>query len=215
MKIKTTLLLLFCFVTNTVIAQQYFGMKIGANLASFILNEEEDGFESEIGSFLGVSTTVYYQLPLSTNFSIQPQLNYIQKGAEIISDIDEGITFIFTYVDLGFMGKYTFDSDDIKPYVYVGPVIGYALSAKGKDNLSGETIKLDFEDDLDFTRIEYGLNIGGGVAFPMDFGEITVDMRYLYGASNLNSEDDPVVKNRGLGIHAGIRFLLGNSNSEE
>ena len=213
MKIKFNLLILLCFIANLTIAQQYFGMKIGANSATFSINEEDP--DTELNSFLGVSATVYLQIPLSKNFSIQPQLNYLQKGAELQSDFDDGITFIFSYIDLGLMGKYSFNGEDIKPYAFLGPVIGYALSAKGKDNFSGETIKLDFEDDLDFTRLEYGLNIGGGVAFPIEFGEITVDIRYLLGASNLNSEEDPIVKNRGLGIHAGIRFPVGDNDLDE
>ena len=201
--IKTlSLLLLVTFTTNSF--AQNFGLRGGINLANISFEEEDLGADSKIGLVIGGIA----EIGLSELISLQPELNFVQKGYQL--DIDFFGSKIeskanINYLDVPVNVKVGFDAGGAKIYFLAGPGFGYALNGSIEFCESGncESEDLEFDNDDGFNRFEISGNLGAGV----QFGQIFVDLRYVLGISNLNEDDvDGNASNRGFQISAGYMF---------
>ena len=119
-------------------------------------------------------------------FSLQLEPTYMQKGAKIhIPYTDVGLileieqTIEVNYIDIPVLFRVSFGGDFIKPYLLAGSYIAFPLE-NGKttlDNLIGngdditellpDEVLEQFEPELITNSIDYGLNFGAGVTFPL------------------------------------------------
>jgi hypothetical protein len=62
-----------------------------------------------------------------------------------------------------------------------------------------------------YSSFDFGIGLGGGLYYELEFGKITLDARYFFGMSNLiNTDDnDTKLKNRNLMIQVGYAIPLG------
>ncbi len=190
-----------------------FGIRTGINSATVNV-EDESGLNVEPESRTGLDIGLMLEIGLTEDFSIQPEIHYMQKGFEQVFEIlgDEFESELsLNYLEIPILAKYSFGSETVRGFVNAGPSLGYALSGKTIESFNGdkEETDLDFEEE-EFSRLDFSFALGGGIGFKTGPATIFVDVRYLLGLSNLDdSENDTTVRNRGLGFAVGAMFPLG------
>lgn len=164
------------------------GVKAGLNLAALTFDESELNSSNKTGFTAGVMVEV----PLSKNFSLQPELLYSQQGTKIsFSDPDVTNSQFKSTIDLNYLNIPVM----LKYYVVkglsiqAGPQIGILLKANNKyqDNFLGyenkETLNLkEYSTGID-TSVDFGL----GYQFKDKF---YTDLRYNVSYSNVFKEGD-------------------------
>lgn len=155
-------------------------------------------------SILGLGIGGIATYPLANGFAVQAEPMLVQKGFKI-SEYGYNYTVKLLYFDVPVFIRYNIPAgESIMPYAILGPNLGFRTSAKITfDDGSSEKI------NEDFSSIDFGLGLGGGVEVPYEnlifFGEV----RYVLGLTDINAQaDESKVKNRGLQILLGIKVPL-------
>lgn len=92
---------LFCFAQNSI------GVRVGINLAN--QQYDADGLDLSFDSNLGFSIAIPFEIGLSDNFSVQPELAFIQKGVKQDGIIDEvEVKTILNYLEVPILAKKLF-----------------------------------------------------------------------------------------------------------
>jgi len=96
----------------------------------------------------------------------------------------------------------------LRPYLVVGPSIGYRTGATTTDVITGE--EQDIEDEDDIETWDYGVTAGGGLGYAVGRATIFAEGRYTLGLADLDGPDpDASLKNRGVQILAGFTVPFG------
>jgi hypothetical protein len=231
---KTVIILILvftCFFASSGFAQFQIGPLVGANLSGLSIDPEIQGNINTKTGFAAGAAIIYN---FSSMFGLQLEPTYMQKGAKLhIPYTDVGLileveqTIEVNYIDIPVLFRVSFGEDFIKPYLLAGGYIAFPLEdgTTTLDNLIGngqditellpdETLDL-FKPELVTNSIDYGLNFGAGVDFPLGIIDIFLEAQYSIGFSKLTEEYfifpdilNPDIKNRGLQIKAGLLFSL-------
>lgn len=159
---------------------------------------------------VGFNAGVYAKLPITTGFSIQPELLYSVKGAkDTYSNFVQGdgeYRFNLGYMELPVLAVVNITRNFS---IHAGPYLGYLVSANVKDVNSNGDIQgaTDLKAD-NFNRWDVGL--AGGVA--LDVSAFTLGARYNYGLSDigksgsLSGDLTKNSKNAGVSVYVGFAF---------
>ncbi|WP_420317880.1 porin family protein [Ekhidna sp.] len=168
MKTKAIILSILFFTSALLMAQRS-GIKGGANFSNLYVNDVSDE-NMKIGLNLGL----WHQ---AANEAFQAELNYSNKGAEIIYDGALGsgkYRYNLNYLEMplqfvGHVGDFN---------LHVGPYLGFLVGVNVKDvDSDGSVNGVAQLDRDDFNTIDYGLS--GGAAIEFDASQI--GLRYNYG----------------------------------
>jgi len=210
---KTVFILVVSLIFGSAsFAQVKVEVTAGVNAANFVYSEKDsDPFNTNrYGLFGGL----VIDLGVSKNFSIVPEILYMQKGAgvKIKEDSENSITMMtnldYVQVPLNLTLKINVGSS-AKFLIFAGPYAGYAISAKSvtETKINGvkekDTEKLDLgkgEDEMN--PLDMGVNIGLGV----EFGKSFIKAQVNAGLSNLFNHDDYTLTNGGIALSAGYYF---------
>ncbi len=215
-KWSALLLASFLVIFSTASAQQQqtsaesslspkFGIKGGLNLTNF---SSEDFNDNHLKA--GFNVGVFSKIPVTTGFSIQPELLYSLKGTK--SDYSNFIQgngeyrFNLGYIELPVLAVVNLTRNFS---IHAGGYAAYLTNANIKDVNNDGTIQgiTDFNAD-NFNRFDFGL--AGGAAF--DIENFTIGARYNYGltkigkSGNVSSDLLGNSKNNGLSIYVGFGF---------
>lgn len=176
--------------------------KAGVTLSKFGGSDIEDA-KFNLGFTLGVG----FNFPIGEGaFSLQPELNFIQKGAKY-EEGDYSEKLKLNYLEIPILAKATF-GEVTKFYVNVGPSLGYGLNGKVKvkEGSLEEDFDVNFGDEVDEIekRMDVGLQLGAGVIIAE---KIMIDLRYGLGLTSLNEESK--VKNNVLQFTVGVPLSIG------
>lgn len=201
------------FLGVTIVAQNQqvkVGVKAGLNMAS--LTFAENGLNSS--SKTGFTTGFMIEIPMTKNFSLQPELLYSQQGSKSsFSDKDVTNSHYKSTIDLNYLNIPLM----LKYYVIkglsvqAGPQIGILLKANNKyeDNFLG------YENHDTFNLKEYSTGIDTSVNFGLGYqfkDKFYTDVRYNISYSNVfkdgnsNHFIDGDMKNRVFQITIGYFF---------
>jgi opacity protein-like surface antigen len=193
---KTTLLSILLFTSILVRAQYtdtHFGIKAGLNVSSL---DEKNGvdFNSKAGLYLGGLAHVH----LSPHFAVQPELVYSQQGGK---DGSTGDLWRINYLNIPVLLQYMAGNGF---RLETGPQVGFVVSSKIKSG--------DIEQDISssVSKVDFSWALGASYQFPEGLG---VDARYNIGISNVNSADDPVIKNRVFQLGLFYQFMNSTTHS--
>lgn len=182
------------------------GLKIGmnsANLHGEAMKELEEELGEELKSKLGLCAGGFIRFNISETFAIQPEILYTMKGAKFEATIfDETMTFKMnlSYLEIPVLVKLMIPTlSGVKPSLFAGPTLAIKLSGKTKLEYAGETEEEDIEEMKD---TDFGLIIGAGV----DFGRLTVDLRYVLGLTEISEEAEEETKNGVISLLVGYSF---------
>jgi hypothetical protein len=190
---KIPLLLLSIVIVMTAQAQVFIP-KAGVTLSKVHV-EVSQGLKSKLGLTLGLA----YNYQINDIFSVQPELNFIQKGfRQDYHDNDNGVSFdvegkfAVNYLEMPVMFKASFGEENLKFFLNAGPSLAIGLGGKFKTEYTitflGDTesetaegkVKFGDSDDSDDdaiyldNQLEFGLQIGAGVLI---FDKVMIDLR--------------------------------------
>lgn len=149
-----------------------------------------NGEKSKVGFQAGLGVNI----PTGAgNFSVQPEVNFVSKGTKLKNSFVNQ-NFNFNYIEVPVLAKYSFGP----VYVNAGPSVGFLM---GKNNavkaVYGKTKTVDF-----------GVQMGAGVAIPVGPGNLIIDGRYNLGLSNISDVKGTEIKNRGFAVSLGYAISL-------
>lgn len=190
----------------------------------------------EIGRRTGFLFGTYATFDFAGPFAIQPELSYVQKGAQTDQSFSLGggigggggdVTVTSTrklgYIEAPILAKLQIPIGGVvSPSIFAGPSVGVNVGAtrnvevEGVPNLFQGVIG-DFvenqtgfrpgENDIEnVSTFEFGLTFGAGADFGLGVGSASLDFRYGLGLTSIASEGDDTVRNQGFMITAGYAF---------
>lgn len=191
-------LLLFSMISSTVLGFSQdkpvrFGIKAGMNISnikstfryqSFGTNYSTDlPFKSIVGLNAGVQT----EIPLFTNFFLQPELSYSSMGAKEVYPIYDTtapnneivLKSILHYVVVPVLVKYKIPKTGIG--IFLGPQVGYLVGVT--NSISNTTIN---EKDESNYKADFSVVFGAEYYLPAGFG---ISARYQLGISNIQKPE--------------------------
>jgi len=168
-----------------------FGVKAGANLSSWN-GDDVEGVKSKIGFHAGGIVNI----PVSSMFSVQPEVLFSLEGAK--SEDDDDIKDNLSYVNIPVMLQYNNASGF---YAELGPQIGFLVSAKSEP---GGT---DIKEYLKSTN--FSVAFGAGYKTKSGFG---FGARYALGLGSIADDADADIKQSNLGF--GVFYVFGGSKKK-
>ncbi len=165
-----------------------FGIKAGGNLSDLTNLDRE---KSKIGFYAGV----FMNAPISSEFSIQPEVVYSQQGAKFkdfgnVTDLKKNLG----YINVPVMVQYNATPDF---YLEAGPEFGFLVDAQDKGKVNGVSYKSSGTDG--YNTFNFGMGLGAGYRFTPN---ISINARYTAGFTN-------IVKNNGGDSVKNNNFQLG------
>ncbi|MCT3760785.1 PorT family protein [Elizabethkingia anophelis] len=165
-----------------------FGIKAGGNLSDLTNLDRE---KSKIGFYAGV----FMNAPISSEFSIQPEVVYSQQGAKFkdfgnVTDLKKNLG----YINVPVMVQYNATPDF---YIEAGPEFGFLVDAQDKGKVNGVSYKSSGTDG--YNTFNFGMGLGAGYRFTPN---ISINARYTAGFTN-------IVKNNGGDSVKNNNFQLG------
>ena len=206
---KQLLVLLCMTITITSFSQTRFGMRGGLNLANQAVKVSFEGMSaSESGDMIpSFHIGGFADVPLSSKFSLRPELVLSGKGSNFAAGDDIGsdvkLRPYYFEIPVNLLYNHPLNTGG-KLFVGAGPVLG--IGAFGNIKAEGESE--DYFQDGGFKRLDFSLNYVGGVEFQSG---LFVSIHFVHGLANtLDVEDDPDAsitwKNRTLGFSVGYFF---------
>ncbi len=126
MKSIKELLLFIIFLTSLSLSvQTKLGVTAGAAFAN--VTAKSEGISMSPKMKTGFTAGLFADIPLTTNFSFQPALNFVQKGFKI-EDETESDNVMYNYLEVPL--NFVFRSSGF--FIGAGPSISYGLSGKEK-----------------------------------------------------------------------------------
>ena len=188
----------------TAFSQITFGARVGINIASQTTQVNSLDINLDSDDNVGFTIGGLVNIAITDAFSIQPELNYIQKGGEDEFELLGETTTTelnLNYIEIPVLAKYAFGPETFKVFVMAGPSIGYGLN--GETTIDDEESE-DFDwDEEGANRTDFGFQAGVGV----QYRNIFLDARYGFGLSDIEDlEDDVDVTNEGINIGIGYMF---------
>ena len=183
LKIKiSTILFLSAMVATSMVAQSNsrLGIKGGVNLSNMYTTDVNSK-----NAIIGANIGVFLKLALSDHFSIQPELLYSMKGAQLQynnSFVVGTSKFTLDYIEVPVLLVF-----NVIPNVNIQAGAYVASLAKAKAKNVSDIGAFDFEKTLsksDFEKTDYGLIAGVG----LDFKKTSLSLRYEYGIKNVGKD---------------------------
>ena len=186
---------------------QQFGIKAGLNVSDINNGASGTDMKAKTGIYAGVTANI----PVSEEFSIQPELIYNQMGAKtnlydfgsIIGNVST--TTKLDYISLPVMLQYNLPSNI---YLELGPEFSYLVSAK--QGLSSSVISPSTDINMDYlNRLNVGAGFGAGYNFNKNIG---INARYTLGLTGLGKNGNVTdyfldsAKNNNLQVGLNFKF---------
>jgi len=172
-------------------AQVKFGAKVGGNLSMWG-GDDADAIDPK--SKFGFHAGAIVNIPVSSMFSVQPEVLFSAEGAKVESDPDD-LNYNLGFINIPVLLQYNNPSGF---YAETGPQIGLLMTAKAKMGDADEDIKDSFKG----TNFSWAIGAGYKMSNGFGFG-----VRYALGLGNIIDEDDVDVKQSNFGF--GVFYMFG------
>ncbi len=183
-----TLLLLNIQSINAQTSSEYgilntsFGVKGGVNLSNLYVKDVTDE-----NTKVGFQAGLFAKVPVAESFSIQPELIYSLKGAQLEYNnafVKGKASFNLHYVELPILGVFNIAKNF---NVHVGTYVAYLAGVNVKNKTENEAGTFNFEKEVNrenFQKFDYGLAGGLGI----DTKNVGFGIRYNYGLQEIGKE---------------------------
>ena len=197
----------FHFVSNA--QNTTFGFTAGAVIANYKFKMADVSFSQK--SKIGITAGVLANIPFNKQFSIQPAVNFVQKGTKIENTdgtfTDKSTTTVNCIeVPLNFLYNVS-GKNGGNFFIGAGPSIVFAISGKDKyddgTNVTSDKLKFGNGEDDDLKGMDLGANFITGYNFKNGF---LFSVNYNLGLSNLvpgESSSDYSAKSSYFGLKLG------------
>jgi hypothetical protein len=180
------------------------GLTAGINLSRF---GGEDVSDVTTDGRVGLAVGVFGSFLLSDAFAFQPELLFIQKGADFVAEDGTGGAFRLDYLQIPLLGRFRLSTGEAKavPFVTVGPAIAFRIGCDGGLNTPGGFVAQECEaiSPSGVASTDFSLIGGAGV----EISNLILSVRYDYSFSQLKLLPDvQKVYNRGFAFMAAYGF---------
>ncbi|MCD7971629.1 MAG: PorT family protein [Candidatus Azobacteroides sp.] len=204
---KLILLSAALFLITNIHAQVRFGVKAGGNFSNLYTSGTDqringDQYKGRFSyHFGGVMEYSFTDI-----FSIQPELVYLNHGANLKSDnsfaMKDGHITLNT-LQLPVNLKATFHVNKTKLFVYAGPYIGYHMYGKATGKTDGETVDQElFTKESKMRRLDYGIGFGVGT----ELDKFTLTLGNQRGIQDISGEKSGRMKAGNITLSVGYFF---------
>ena len=199
------------FVSIPAAAETRAGVLGCVNLATVDFDPHDPDLTLRSKPYFGAGAVL--EVRFGKKLSLQLEPLYLGKGGKIeirnFFGEDVASALRLSYIELPFLLKFSKPSGRVRPYLVLGPSVGYRVGAKIKNEVTGEEENID---DEDLEKWDVSLGGGGGLSVPVGSGVVFLEGLYTWGLTNLNKDeagDDAKLRNRGVQVLAGVTFLVG------
>ncbi|NLW18854.1 MAG: PorT family protein [Candidatus Cloacimonetes bacterium] len=199
---KKTLIILALTVLSLSLAfaDVTYGLRGGLNMMNRATTQEN---ALETGDRSGFHGGLVLQYRTDSNFIVQPEILYSQKGYTYkVLTVDT--TTMMDYVEVPILLKYNIKAAKglyIQPTV--APFVGYAVV--GKNTFKGAVIEDETDILEDINRLNYGLDFGLDIQV---IDRVLVGARYQLGLADFDGDNNVIEKNK-KDTHNGLMVSLG------
>jgi len=190
-----------------------FGFKAGVNFQN-LTGKDVNGDKLDNKLKAGLALGVNAQIPVATDFYIQPGVEFNQKGAK---SNDGNYTASLSYIDIPVSLVYKPMLGTGRLILGFGPYVGFGVSGKVKGG--GSTADVKFDNDINisdfntgnayFKRMDAGANFLAGYEMS---SKLSLQLNAQLGLVKINPKieevpnDQSSVKNTGFGLSLGYRL---------
>lgn len=180
-----------------------FGLRAGANLSNIVQDKSTD---FSTGSKIGLNAAVFVELPLAPVFSIQPEVQFSQKGYKNTG----------TYLGNAYEYKQTTNFIEIpllakiKPVknfgILVGPQFSFLASTKTNFSTANASYETLVKEDNNNLRKNI---LGGVIGIEASAANFVIGLRYNRDFQNNNGDgtsSTPRYKNQVIALNVGLIF---------
>ena len=178
--------LLFTLFPSTIQAQLLIGGEIGGARATLTTpNNLAQGATWNFRS--GLSAGVFLDFPISGDLRLQPEIQYIQKGMNVVVSLSDPSSFSWktavtnSYVELPLYLKYSLGGNYLHWFVLGGPDVGYLLSSNSEVTES-PLRNGNYDSKYMYKSYDLTICIGVGFEYPLSSSYYLVPaLRYYHG----------------------------------
>ena len=181
----------------------HFGLRAGVNVSNVIKSGDED---FSTGSKAGFNAAAFLELPIASVFSIQPELQYSQKGFKATGSF-LGAPYEYkqtiNYIEVPLLAK-------LKPVpgfgIVIGPQFSFRTSTSTKFSVNNASYESEVESDNDNLRKNI---LGGVIGIEAGAKNFVASLRYNIDFQNNNGDgtsSTPKYKNQVIALGVGIIF---------
>ena len=196
-------------------SQFLFGPLAGAQATQIKFGPLYDGENFDISPKLGFRAGSVLNYSMGDLISFHSELIYSQTGKKLTSTLDGNFRHkgAYHFLETPLLLRFNFNTQTpgVQWYVNLGPHIDYWLSGKGKITGSqpagrGGTYDtkytIKFQGDgveegvlfaRDANRLQFGLDVGGGIILPMYAQRLMLDVRLSYGTTFMGKGNNLVI----------------------
>lgn len=192
--LTTSILSIACLTMNAQTLS--IGPMIGANSSSISVSNANDNNKR----LTGLSAGVFANYSVNEKIGINIKALFSQMG---VADSDSDQSLRLNYVQIPLTGVYFFGQtgDKFRPKVFLGPYVGFLMSAK--------------VDDVDVKSYYKSIDFGGQVGLGFNYSLksrtwLNVDAGYAAGFSNIIDSNNGDGKNNAISVNVGLSFPIGN-----
>ncbi len=182
-------------------------------IGSFIEYRDDIKVKRKAGSSIGGFVVVHF----NDRFSIQPELNFVNRRAKvegtanIVVTTTEGNMYLdyelteeieLSYLEIPLLIKYRLPIQGrLAPSVFAGPVFSTVRSGTNDIELDmtisapfGMDTTIVVKGETDISNLKdsnFGWVFGGGIGIDIGFGTLTADLRYYLGTGDLFEDVNP------------------------
>lgn len=183
------------------------GIKGGLNLSWIQMHDWPE--EMTVSTKMGYQVGAYYTVKIARGFTFQPEFYYSRKGANGTDRYGTNGIWRLGYLEVPLLLKLEENTKKQRPGLFIGPYVGYNLSAK-QIVVGFEEENEDLIETKQIRRFDYGIVFGGSLGIDTDGGTFTLELRFNLGIANLlNKETTPIdaaIKNSSLQFMIGYGF---------
>jgi hypothetical protein len=182
----------------------HFGVRAGVNLAN-IIKTNDNNFSTQLKP--GFNAGAFIELPIVNGFSVQPELQFAQKGYKtsgssvLFGAYDYNVTT--NYVEVPLLAKF---SPSKSFAIVVGPQYSFLTSTKSNFTSGSTSYQQQVQNDNNNLKKNI---LGGVVGIEAGASNIVFAARYNLDFQENNgdgSSTTPTYKNQVIALSIGVRF---------
>lgn len=196
-----------CLLPAVLVAQQksrMTGLTAGINFST-LGGEDVNG--DDVNGRVGLVFGVFGSFLLSETLGFQPEVRFIQKGADFTGTGATAAAMRLDYVQVPLLFRVRFSTGDgtAVPFVVAGPSLAFKIGCDAGADIGNGFVSQDC--DAIFTNGIAGTDFSGIVGAGVEIRNLILSVRYDYSFTSLHPfSDDDKIYNRGFAIVAAFGF---------
>jgi hypothetical protein len=204
--------LLFILLPFTIQAQLLIGAEVGGTRSNLTTpNNLAPG--ASWNFHFGFSAGVFLDLPISGDISLQPEIQYIQKGFNLTGSSTSPVTWknavTNSYIEVPVYVKYKLCGNELRWYLLGGPTLGYLLSSNSEiNNYPGYNGNHDTKNM--YKSYDLTISVGVGLEYPLPSGYYLVPtLRYYHGVIKVDEPPSGIISATSQSYSRTIQLTVG------